>query len=317
MRDLDLAEVRLQVTLADYTPVDTLLVLGDDLLPVMLVLQRQRGRPPGQVAGLVVTSTPPRATVFVNDQRRGLTPYRLDSVERGPLAVRVEAAGHVVWRQTGVLPGQTDTLHAELQRVIDVNGGMGTVNGATGTLVVTAQGGGTISVAGQRRTGRGSFTLSPGTHSVRCEHPQYSAFQTSVLIRSGRTRTETCYFEGTVSVSAGPVWGAIWIDDRNTGQQTPAQLTLGPGTHRIVVRRDGYRVVPASVSVTLSAGFSSPSAAAAFRLEQESTCDVAALTEQIAKLEETCLLSEPNSLARSTCNSNVDRLRRDLARCGQ
>ena len=47
------------------------------------------------------------------------------------------------------------------------------------------------------------------------------------------------------------------------------------------------------------------------------SCDRAALEETIAKLEETCSLSEPNSLARSTCNSNVDRLRRDLARCGQ
>ena len=202
--DLDLAEVRLQVTLADYIPVDTLLVLGDDLLPVMLVLQRQRERPPGQDAGLVVTSTPPRATVFVNDQRRGLTPYRLDSVERGPLTVRVEAAGHVVWRQTGVLPSRTDTLHATLQPV-------------------------------------------------------------QIIVANPPPRDRP------------PV---------NPRPDTP------PDDPRPDTPPDDPR--PA-----------------------DQPCDRAALEETIAKLEETCSLSEPNSLARSTCNSNVDRLRRDLARCGQ
>ncbi len=213
MLELDVNEGDLRVTLEGYVRVDTHLVFGADPLALRLVLQRRGELLSGRDAGFVVTSMPSRATVFVNDRRRGLTPYRLDSVGLGPLTVRVEAAGHLVWRQTGVLPGQTDTLHATLQPV-------------------------QIIVANPPPRDRPPVNLRPDTP---------------------------------------------------------------PSDPRPDTPPDDPRPDPPPVDPPPT----------------DPSCDRAALEETIAKLEETCSLSEPNSLARSTCNSNVDRLRRDLARCGQ
>ena len=110
---LDVSEARLQVTLEGYARVDTFLVFDDDPLALSLVLQRERA--PRPATELVVTSMPPGAQVFVDGEPRGQTPLGLDNVGQGPLTVRVERLGYQAWQQDGVLPGQTDTLHAELQ----------------------------------------------------------------------------------------------------------------------------------------------------------------------------------------------------------
>ena len=213
MLELDVNEGDLRITLEGYVRVDTHLVFGADPLALRLVLQRRGELLSGGGAGFVVTSIPSRATVFVNDRRRGQTPYRLERVGLGPLTVRVEAAGHVVWRRTGVLPGQTDTLHATLQPV-------------------------------------------------------------RIIVANPPPRDRP------------PV---------NPRPDTPPP-DLRPDTPPDDQRPDPPPDDPPPT---------------------DPSCDVAALTALITKEQESCLLHEPQSIARSNCEANVGRLRRQLNSCRQ
>ncbi len=44
-----------------------------------------------------------------------------------------------------------------------------------------------------------------------------------------------------VRLNSDPSGGSISIDGRETGQRTPAEIDLAPGTHRIGIRREGFR----------------------------------------------------------------------------
>jgi hypothetical protein len=78
------------------------------------------------------------------------------------------------------------------------------------------------SVARRPRTG-----LTPRQHSVTSSKPQYQ--------RATRTMT------ATVSLNSDPGNAAVWIDGRDTGRMTPAQISVDkPGDHTFVLKKQGY-----------------------------------------------------------------------------
>jgi hypothetical protein len=97
------------------------------------------------------------------------------------------------------------------------------------------------SVARRPRTG-----LAPRPHSVTTSKPQY--------LRGTRTRTikvatggqlsvgaELAPLTATVSLNSHPDNAAVWIDGRDTGRMTPAQISVDkPGDHTFVFKKQGY-----------------------------------------------------------------------------
>jgi hypothetical protein len=78
------------------------------------------------------------------------------------------------------------------------------------------------SVARRPRTG-----LTHRQHSVTTSKPQY--------LRATRTMT------ATVSLNSDPENAAVWIDGRDTGRMTPAQISVDkPGDHTFVFKKQGY-----------------------------------------------------------------------------
>lgn len=282
VREGERAEGRLRVEREGFRPVDTLLAPGPGPVALRFVL---RPLPPpseaasgAEVASLAVTSAPSGAAVFLDGRRVGETPLRLDSLEAGAVAVRLERAGHQAWEEAGLAlrAGEAASLHAELRPAPSAPGPERPAPGpaaATGTLVVGLEPGGSAVVAGERREGGGTFTLRAGAHTVRCEHPTYRPFQTSVRVRAGETQTLTCHFEARVNVQAttegGPTWATVWIDGANTGRTTPTSLALGPGTYRVEVRREGYRTLDPPRTLTVEPGLRQQTERLAFRIVQE------------------------------------------------
>jgi len=97
------------------------------------------------------------------------------------------------------------------------------------------------SVARRPRTG-----WAPRRHSVTTSKPQY--------LRGTRTRTikvatggqlsvgaELAPLTATVSLNSHPDNAAVWIDGRDTGRMTPAQISVDkPGDHTFVFKKQGY-----------------------------------------------------------------------------
>jgi serine/threonine-protein kinase len=90
------------------------------------------------------------------------------------------------------------------------------------------------------------FTLSgvdPGQHTVTVSKPGYSTDTRIVEIASGSKSfvvTHLAQLMATLSVTSTPAGANVYIDGRDTGKLTPAQVSVDKGQHVVLVRKGGY-----------------------------------------------------------------------------
>ena len=278
---------RLRIERVGYTLVDTSITFneGEPLdLDLSLVPETPGATP---VSLLEVASSPSGADVFINDERVGETPYTYRDSTGRPVAVRVERRGYEPYIRRGIIlsPDEPMSLRADLRQVAatqtqPVETPSDPPESADpppaqffGTLAVSNPGG-AIRVNGESAQGSGEFRLPAGTHTVRCESPQYDAFEETVRVQAGQERSVTCHFQARVNVNAvaeggGATWGAIWVDGRNTNVNTPRQISLGPGTHTVEVKRTGYQTLEPSRTVSIEPGLEQQTENLTFTLRQQ------------------------------------------------
>jgi hypothetical protein len=121
-----------------------------------------------------VTSTPPGATVYVDDKKVGVTPLNAAQVLPGERVVRIDLKLHQPIEETVVVPMRgIAKLDKTLQKV-------------AARIVITAQpAGATISVdgnvLGKDKVDRG---IEPGTHTIRITAQDYKSFEQSVQVKA-------------------------------------------------------------------------------------------------------------------------------------
>jgi len=90
------------------------------------------------------------------------------------------------------------------------------------------------------------FTLSglnPGQHSVTVSKPGYSTDTRTVDVASGSKSfvvTHLVQLMATLSVTSTPVGANVYVDGRDTGKLTPAQVSVDKGQHVVLVRKAGF-----------------------------------------------------------------------------
>jgi serine/threonine-protein kinase len=85
--------------------------------------------------------------------------------------------------------------------------------------------------------------LDAGQHSVTASKPGFSSDTKSVEVTSGGKSfvvTHLAQLVATLAVSSTPAGANVYIDGKDTGKQTPAQVSLDKGSHVILVRKSGY-----------------------------------------------------------------------------
>lgn len=142
-----------------------------------------------------------------------------------------------------------------------------------GVLTVRVVPSGDAEVGGERRSGPARFSVPAGEHAVVCTHPSYGTYRTRAVVEPGGASEVACHFEATVRIvtrraeGEGPApFGSVWVNGANTGEFTPAVLTLGPGRHRITVRRDGYETLDPEATVVVEPSSRAVSESLAFRI---------------------------------------------------
>ncbi|MBK7860082.1 MAG: PEGA domain-containing protein [Archangiaceae bacterium] len=124
-------------------------------------------------AALDVTTTPPGATVFVDDRKVGVTPVAAQ-VLPGERVVRIDLKLHQGIEETVVVPMRGSVkLDRNLEKV-------------AARIIITAQPAGTSisldgTVLGKDRVDRG---VQPGTHTIRLTTEGYKAFEQTVQVKS-------------------------------------------------------------------------------------------------------------------------------------
>jgi hypothetical protein len=90
------------------------------------------------------------------------------------------------------------------------------------------------------------FTLSglnAGQHTVTVSKPGYSSDTRTVAVASGNKSfvvTHLTQLMATLSVNSTPPGANVYVDGRDTGKLTPAQVSVDKGQHVVLVRKAGY-----------------------------------------------------------------------------
>ena len=94
--------------------------------------------------------------------------------------------------------------------------------------------------------------LEPGQHSLTVSKPGYSTDTRTVTVNSGNRATTVVHLAqlmATLIVKSTPPGANVYIDGRDVGTKTPAQISVDKGQHVVLVRMMGY------IDETMSAQF--------------------------------------------------------------
>ena len=85
--------------------------------------------------------------------------------------------------------------------------------------------------------------LEPGQHSITVSKAGYSTDTRTVTVNSGNRATTVVHLAqlmATLIVKSSPVGANVYIDGRDVGTKTPAQISVDKGQHVVLVRMMGY-----------------------------------------------------------------------------
>ncbi|MDY7228510.1 PEGA domain-containing protein [Hyalangium rubrum] len=90
---------------------------------------------------------------------------------------------------------------------------------------------------------QGAFTVEPGEHLVVVRRPGFAEFSRRINVEKGKTAELSVALDavaGVVSVNADVPGAKVSIDGQPRGQVPLANVELKPGSHEIVVSREGF-----------------------------------------------------------------------------
>ncbi|HEY6769714.1 MAG TPA: PEGA domain-containing protein [Candidatus Sulfotelmatobacter sp.] len=85
--------------------------------------------------------------------------------------------------------------------------------------------------------------LSPGQHTITVTKAGYSSDTRTVEIASGNKTALVMHLAqlmATLSASTAPAGANIYVDGRDTGKITPAQVSVDKGSHVVLMRKPGF-----------------------------------------------------------------------------
>jgi type II secretory pathway pseudopilin PulG len=86
--------------------------------------------------------------------------------------------------------------------------------------------------------------LAAGPHRVVFSKAGFSPETRAVEVTAGKSDSVAAQLRPAVStlhINSTPLNAAIWIDGKDTGKTTPADINVEKGEHRILVRKQGYK----------------------------------------------------------------------------
>ena len=110
-------------------------------------------------------------------------------------------------------------------------------------------------VSGQWKSPGVIGPLPAGTYKVTTSSPGYASDTRTIEVVAGmRTalNVNLSATQGFIKVTGSPAGASIFLDGKNTGKITPAELVVAPGMHSVSVRKAGY--LQTSTDLKLAAG---------------------------------------------------------------
>ena len=195
-------------------------------------------------ASLSIISNPAGASVFIDNKMAGKTPFSIDSMALRKYSIKLKMAGYKDWREQNFqLKEGNNPLSVKLLPLIVETKADLTLNAVPSASIfvddkmISSITGGII-----------HRTVPAGKHNIKFTSPQFGSKETTVSLNNKQSKSVTCYFQQQIyiqslNINGEAFWGTIYINGQNTGKTTPGDITLGPGTYNITVRKSGYSTV--------------------------------------------------------------------------
>ena len=141
----------------------------------------------GETGVIKLTSTPPGALVYINDDKKGVTPLTVrDAVLGAEVKIRIELEGHKPWTQTVTLEENNKVLEFEAGLLEEEVCEFG-----TGWIYVTSEpAGGTVEMDGRRLPGKTPMIINDVCagveHEIRVQATGYPFWRKMVFVRAGK-----------------------------------------------------------------------------------------------------------------------------------
>jgi len=201
---------------------------------------------------VIITSTPPKSEIFINDMYKGRTPFQGELPE-GEYSYRIEKDMYAPTAGRFVVDNNPQNDKIEINASLKPEFGFA-------RIITRPDEGMDVLVDGipaQGKTPLTTDTLKPGKHLVAIQSPVYKTITKEIDIVSGETTTYEFDMKslfGSISLETTPENGAaVIIDGKNTGQVTPCQFDkIATGEHTISFRKEWYE--PKTIKVMVKDG---------------------------------------------------------------
>ncbi len=189
-----------------------------------------------QYGTLKVSSNPQGAKVYVDGTYRGITPLSISSLRAGTHEVKVIKSGYQTWKENVyVAPNDIARIYATL------------VPNPVGTVTVnTVPSGASVYLDGiLRGQSPVTFTVSPGTHTLKLSLSGYMTKTVTFTLGSGQRRTFNYTLQkivqyGSLKIRSNPQGARVYIDGTYKGTTPISIPSIRAGTHEIRIKMSGY-----------------------------------------------------------------------------
>lgn len=235
---------------ADYTESFKLLANKTKAINKKLVAT---SAPTNEVYGkLKITTKPSEASVYLNGEFFGSTPFNNDKIKVGTHKLVIKKKGFADY---------TESIKVEQDKLTPIAIELDPASKTLGKVEILVRPYGSIYIDDELKA---TDTNSPytaelmaGKHRIKLVHPTLGSTPTITINVTGEGTQKFIYDLSRITkltLTSNPPYCEIFINGVTTGKYTPAQLPLKPGTYKIVLKKEGFEnskeeryEVPASI----------------------------------------------------------------------
>lgn len=206
---------------------------------------------------LYLTTQPAGIPVLMDGKEIGVTPITNQKISAGRHRFRLQKDGFKDFDTTLIIAQrQTYTISKNLSPMI-------------GKLKLRAKPYGSIYIDDQLKKSDTDVPVNvdvpSGKRKIKITHPKYGIWEKTISIKPDESLDiladfdKMCGLTITAFDDAGsPLRAEIFVDEKSEGKQTPSQIKVRSGLHKIEVRLDGYTLVDGSKTINFEKDFDQP-----------------------------------------------------------
>lgn len=219
---------------------------GETFLANYFDIYRTEFQPPKPGAGsMSITSVPPDASIVIDGENSGYrTPQTLSDIPEGSHTLKLIKSGYLDYDQSITVESNKTT---PVTAVLSLASSLSLASNPSGADIIIDN----------SSTGKKTHSLItglyPGPHNVVMSKSGYEQYIINITTRAGTTTSFAATLKmigGSIAVSSNPLGATIFVDQKDTGYQTPKTITgLSTGTHTLLLRKDLFQDWETSIQV--------------------------------------------------------------------